>query len=121
MSRRKALFLDRDGVINVETGYVHCREEFIFQEGIFELCSAAESLGYLIIVVTNQAGIARGYYTESEFFELTEWMIAEFERRGIAITKVYHCPYHPVHGLGEYRIDSPDRKPETRHVAAGAG
>jgi D-glycero-D-manno-heptose 1,7-bisphosphate phosphatase len=112
MTRRRALFLDRDGVINVEKGYVHRREQFTFQKGIFTLCSAAESLGYLLIIVTNQAGIARGYYTESEFLGLTEWMIAEFDRRGVLITKVYYCPYHPVHGVGEYRIDSPDRKPK---------
>ena len=88
------------------------QQQFTFQEGIFELCSAAESLGYLLIVVTNQAGIARGYYSESEFLGLTEWMIGEFDRRGVLITKVYYCPYHPVHGAGEYDIDSPDRKPK---------
>lgn len=111
-TRRRAVFLDRDGVINVETGYVHRREEFVFQEGIFELCSAAEALGYLLVVVTNQAGIARGYYSESDFLELTEWMVAEFKRRGISIANVYHCPYHPIYGLGKYRSDSPDRKPK---------
>ena len=69
---RKALFLDRDGVINVERGYVHSRADFQFQDGIFELCRAARSLDYLVVVVTNQAGIARGYYTESQFLELVE-------------------------------------------------
>jgi D-glycero-D-manno-heptose 1,7-bisphosphate phosphatase len=112
MAKRKALFLDRDGVINIETGYVHRREEFTFQRGIFDLCSAAEALGYLLFVVTNQAGIARGYYTESDFLELTDWMITEFGRRRILITKVYYCPYHPVHGVGKYRVDSLDRKPK---------
>jgi D-glycero-D-manno-heptose 1,7-bisphosphate phosphatase len=112
MAKRKALFLDRDGVINKETGYVHRRDEFTFQEGIFDLCSAAEALGYLLFVVTNQAGIARGYYTESDFLELTDWMITEFRRRRILITKVYYCPCHPVHGVGKYRIDSLDRKPK---------
>jgi D-glycero-D-manno-heptose 1,7-bisphosphate phosphatase len=72
MRKSKALFLDRDGVVNVERGYVHSPERFQFQEGIFELCRAAQTLGYRLVVLTNQAGIARGYCTESEFLELTE-------------------------------------------------
>lgn len=107
----RALFLDRDGVINVEQGYVHRREDFKFQQGIFELCRAAQSLDYLLVVITNQAGIARGYYTESAFLELTEWMIQKFGEREIRISRVYYCPYHPVHGVGAYKYDSPDRKP----------
>jgi D-glycero-D-manno-heptose 1,7-bisphosphate phosphatase len=112
MAKAKALFLDRDGVINIEREYVYRREDFTFQDGIFELCRAAQSLGYLLLVVTNQAGIARGYYAESEFLDLTDWMIAEFKERGVVITKVYYCPHHPVRGLEPYRIDSPDRKPK---------
>lgn len=112
MRKSKALFLDRDGVVNVEQRYVHSRERFHFQEGIFELCRAAQTLGYLLLVVTNQAGIARGYYTESEFLELTEWMIQEFAEQQIQIARVYYCPYHPVHGIGRYKYDSPDRKPK---------
>ncbi len=108
----KAVFLDRDGVINIERCYVHCREDFHFQEGIFELCRAAQSLGYLLVVVTNQAGIARGYYTESEFLDLTDWMIEEFARQETTIARVYYCPYHPVYGIGRYKYDSPDRKPK---------
>ena len=107
-----ALFLDRDGVINLERGYVHCREKFQFQEGIFELCQAAQNLGYLLIVITNQAGIARGYYTELDFLQLTEWMIDRFAEQQIQIARVYYCPYHPVHGIGGYKRDSPDRKPK---------
>jgi D-glycero-D-manno-heptose 1,7-bisphosphate phosphatase len=107
----KALFLDRDGVINVEQGYVHCREAFHFREGIFELCRTAQSLGYLLMVITNQAGIARGYYTERQFLDLTEWMIHEFAEQQIQIASVYYCPYHPIHGVGKYRYDSQDRKP----------
>ena len=109
--RSKALFLDRDGVINVERGYVHRRECFEFIPGIFELCSAAQQKGYLLVVATNQAGIARGYYSESDFNELTSWMIGRFAEKNIAITRLYYCPYHPIFGLGKYRCDSPDRKP----------
>jgi D-glycero-D-manno-heptose 1,7-bisphosphate phosphatase len=112
MRKSKALFLDRDGVVNIERGYVHSPDHFQFQEGIFELCRAAQTLGYLLVVVTNQAGIARGYYTESEFLELTEWMIHKFGKQQIQIARVYYCPYHPVHGIGRYKFDSPDRKPK---------
>jgi D-glycero-D-manno-heptose 1,7-bisphosphate phosphatase len=111
MRKNKALFLDRDGVINVYKEYVHSREEFHFQEGIYELCRAAQTLGYLLLIVTNQAGIARGYYTESDFLELTKWMIQKFAEEQIQIARVYYCPDHPVHGIGKYRRDSPDRKP----------
>lgn len=107
----KALFLDRDGVVNVDSGHVHRRECFEFQPGIFELCRAAQACGYLLIIVTNQAGIARGYYSESEFLELTDWMNAKFAEQQVHITRVYYCPYHPVLGIGKYKYDSPDRKP----------
>lgn len=109
--KRRALFLDRDGVINHEYGYVHRPEDFEFKDGIFELCRAAQHQGFLIIVVTNQAGIARGYYTEADFLHLTGWMSVEFEKHDIMITRVYYCPFHPVHGIGKYKSDSPDRKP----------
>ena len=98
-------------MINVERGYVHRRDDFHFQEGIFELCRAAQTVGYLLVVVTNQAGIGRGYYTEDAFLELTEWMIREFAEQAISIARVYYCPYHPIHGVGAYKYDSPDRKP----------
>jgi D-glycero-D-manno-heptose 1,7-bisphosphate phosphatase len=111
VGRNKALFLDRDGVINVERGYVHRRECFEFIPGIFELCRAAQSLGYLLIVATNQAGIKRGYYSESDFNELTEWIIAQFKEKQVNITRVYYCPFHPVFGVGPYKHESPDRKP----------
>jgi D-glycero-D-manno-heptose 1,7-bisphosphate phosphatase len=68
-------------------------------------------LGYLLVVVTNQAGIARGQYTESDFLDLTDWMIQRFAEKHIEIARVYYCPYHPIHGVGRYKYDSPDRKP----------
>lgn len=108
---RRALFLDRDGVINVEKNYVHRIEDFEFLPGIFELCATARELDYLLVVITNQAGIGRGYYTEADFQRLTEWMREEFRTRGIDIARVYHCPYHPTAGVGEYKRESFDRKP----------
>lgn len=95
MSVNRALFLDRDGVINVEKHYLHRKEDFEFIDGIFELCRKYQSLGYKIIVVTNQSGIARGYYGEAEFKELTGWMIKAFKEQGVVIDAVYHCPHHP--------------------------
>lgn len=108
---RRALFLDRDGVINVNHGYVHKQENFEFIDGIFELVRKARELGYIVVVVTNQAGIGRGYYSEDDFLTLTEWMKAQFAARGADIDAVYFCPYHPMHGEGQYRRDSPMRKP----------
>jgi D-glycero-D-manno-heptose 1,7-bisphosphate phosphatase len=111
LTARPALFLDRDGVINIDHGYVFQRDKFEFVDGIFDLCLAAQSLGYFIFVVTNQAGIGRGYYSEHHFWELTCWMCEVFSQHGAAIDKVYFCPSHPVYGVGKYKVDSPFRKP----------
>lgn len=108
---RKALFLDRDGIINVDKGYVSRPEEFEFVEGIFDVCRYASAQGYLLVVVTNQAGIGRGYYTEQDFQELSQWMVGEFAKRAITITAIYHCPCHPEAGIGVFRKESFDRKP----------
>jgi D-glycero-D-manno-heptose 1,7-bisphosphate phosphatase len=107
----RALFLDRDGVVNVEKNYVHRIEDFEFVDGIFDLCATARDLGFRLFVITNQAGIARGYYSESDYERLTDWMLERFAERDIAIDRVYHCPFHPTAGIGEYRRESFDRKP----------
>ena len=106
-----ALFLDRDGVINHDDGYTSRPEDFKFIEGIFDLCRAAKQSGYLLIVVTNQAGIGRGYYSEQDFFVLTAWMCEQFRTEDASITEVFFCPDHPEHGIGAYKKDSFDRKP----------
>ena len=108
---QKALFLDRDGVINEEKNYVHRVEDFEFMDGIFELLAHAQSLNYLLIVITNQAGIARGYYTERDFHKLNDWMVDQFKEKGVHINQVYFCPFHPTHGLDEYKKESEFRKP----------
>lgn len=108
----RAIFLDRDGVVNVDNGYVHSPEEFHFTDGIFELLRYAQDKGYLLVIVTNQAGIARGYYSERSYLELTEWMLRIFEEQRIYISAVKYCPYHPTEGIGKYRRDSINRKPQ---------
>lgn len=110
MSKR-ALFLDRDGVVNVEIGYLHRAEDVKFVPGIFSLCRTAMRLGYRLMIVTNQAGIARGYYTEADFESLMFWMRGELRAQGVELDAVYYCPYHPEHGVGEYRREHEDRKP----------
>ena len=111
MSGNRALFLDRDGVINYDSGYTSRAENFEFIDGIFDLCLAARRLDYLLIVVTNQSGIGRGFYSEQDFFRLTKWMHERFSAEGAPITDVFYCPYHPVQGIGHYKKDSFDRKP----------
>ena len=108
---KTAIFLDRDGVINIEKNYVYRIEDFAFVSGIFDVCRSAQDAGLIPIVVTNQAGIGRGYYTEDDFQRITAWMVDQFRLRGIRIGHVYHCPFHPTAGIGEYRRESFDRKP----------
>jgi D-glycero-D-manno-heptose 1,7-bisphosphate phosphatase len=106
----KALFLDRDGVINHEAGYLHRIEDVRWIDGIFELTATAVRLGYKLVIVTNQSGIARGLYTEEDFAALMSWMRSEFAARQIPLAAVYHSPYHPD-GIGDYKREHPDRKP----------
>lgn len=111
MTGRPALFVDRDGVINVDSGYVHRKDQFELVPGIIELCRSARSIDLPVIVVTNQAGIGRGFFTEREFVELTDWMKEQFSLWGAPLFDVYYCPTHPEYGIGEHRRESADRKP----------
>lgn len=95
MEKIKALFLDRDGVINYDPGYVYRIEDFEFMPGIFEALAGFMMLGYEIFVVTNQSGIGRGYYSEDDFAKLSKYMIDEFKSYGVEIKKIYHCPHTP--------------------------
>ncbi len=94
----KALFLDRDGVINDDVGYAYLPEQIRFMPGIFDLCRAAHAAGEKIIIITNQSGIGRGLYTEEQFHALMGWMLGEFEREGCPITAYYFCPHLPDAG-----------------------
>ncbi len=109
-TKPRALFLDRDGVINHEVGYLYRAEDVRWVEGIVTLCRTAIGLGYKLVVITNQSGIARGLYSMAEYEELTEWIRGELLRHGIRLDAVYCCPYHPE-GVGEYKREHEDRKP----------
>ena len=108
---KPALFLDRDGVINREVHHLYRIKDFEFIPGAFSACQFFQDLGYPLIVITNQSGIGRGYYTEADFHQLNGWMIDQFKAKGIHITRTYFSPYHPTHGIGTYRRNHPDRKP----------
>ncbi len=116
----RALFLDRDGVVNEEVGYLHRADGVRFVDGIFSLCRTAAGLGYRLIVVTNQAGIARGYYSEADFEALMEFIRGELFAEGVELDAVYYCPFHPEHGVGKYKREHEDRKPGTGMLWRGA-
>ena len=107
----KALFLDRDGIINVNHGYVIKKQDIDWIPGIFDLVKDASDKGYKVIVITNQSGIGRGYYSENEFQELCVWMTAQFKDQGATIDAIYHCPHHPVSAKGKYLKQCNCRKP----------
>lgn len=110
--RRRAAFLDRDGVLNRDYAYVHRREEFEWVPGALEGARRLAEAGFALVVVTNQSGIGRGYYTEADFLALTEWMKGEMARAGAPLAGVYFCPHHPEKALPAYRIDCNCRKPK---------
>lgn len=121
IASRKALFLDRDGVINVNHGYVHTPQQTDWVDGIFELCRIAQDAGYSLVVVTNQAGIARGYYSEATYLAYTQWMHGQFAERGIRLLATYYCPHHPEAGLDRWRLNCACRKPHPGMILAAAG
>jgi len=108
---RRAAFIDRDGVINIDHGYVSRREDFRFVPGTLAACAQLHRQGFALAVVTNQSGIGRGLYSEDDYRRLTEWMAAEFAAAGAPLAGVYHCPHHPQARLPDYRCDCDCRKP----------
>ena len=106
-----AIFLDRDGVINVDTGYVYLVDDFKFIDGVIDALLQLKQKGYLLVVVTNQSGIARGLFTEEQFMSLTEWMDWSLADRGVDLDGIYFCPHHPSEGSDQYRKSCTCRKP----------
>lgn len=108
----KAIFLDRDGTINVEKHYLYKIEEFEFLPGVIEALKKLQDAGYLLIVITNQSGIGRGYYTEKDFKVLNDWMVNTLKEKGVVISAVYYCPHLPDAKVLKYRKDCDCRKPK---------
>jgi len=111
MRRRPAAFFDRDGTLNVDHGYVHRRDQFDWISGARTAIKRLNDAGYFTIVVTNQAGVAHGYYDEDAIHALHTWINDELRQVGAHIDAFYHCPHHPHAKIEKYRADSPDRKP----------
>ncbi|MBK3776634.1 D-glycero-beta-D-manno-heptose 1,7-bisphosphate 7-phosphatase [Azospirillum brasilense] len=116
----KALLLDRDGVVNVDHGYIGDRNRFTFMHGIFPLARHAADRGFRIAVITNQSGIARGYFSEAAFLELSAWMLEMFRSQGVELAGVFHCPYHKGGVVERYARDSFWRKPNPGMILEAA-
>lgn len=111
--KKKAILLDRDGTINVEKDYLYRIEDFEFEKNVVEALKIFSDLGYILAVVTNQSGIARGFYTEEDLERLNNYIKGKLAEDGINIEKFYYCPHHPEKGIGKYKIDCECRKPKT--------
>ena len=112
---KKAIFLDRDGTINVEKDYIYKSEDLVFEEGTIEALKIFKNLGYILIVVSNQSGIARGYFTEKDLNIFNNNMNEIFKKNGVEITEFYCCPHHPD-GIGEYKKVCECRKPNNKMI-----
>lgn len=110
-NRRRAAFLDRDGVINIDRGYVYRREDFDFVPGVLEGARRLHDLGYVLVVVSNQSGIGRGLFSEAQFHTLSDWMREEFVAAGAPLSGIYFCPHHPIEARGRYLRSCDCRKP----------
>ncbi len=108
---RPAAYLDRDGVVNVDHGYVARIEDFEFVPGTLDACRALTYGGFALVVITNQSGIGRGLYSEADYHALTAWMRAQFAAAGAPLAGVYHCPHHPTDAHGIFRVACDCRKP----------
>lgn len=117
---RSAVFLDRDGTINVEKEYLHRIEEFEFVPGAQEAIRLLKEAGFLVVVVTNQSGVARGYYDEEAVHRLHRFMDGELAKVGASVDAYYLCPHHPLHGIGPYRVECACRKPLPGMLLAAA-
>jgi len=118
--KRKALFLDRDGVINKDFGYVCEVERLEYVDGIFDLCRRAKLSGYVLIVITNQAGIGRGFYTEERFLDFMQIIKKKFIEENCELDGVYYCPHHPTGGIGQYKKCCNSRKPNNGMILKAA-
>lgn len=116
---RKVIFLDRDGTINVEKSYLYKWEDFEFEKNAIEGLKELKNLGYEFIVVTNQSGIGRGYYTEEDLVALNNQMTEKLKEFGVEILECFYCPHHPEKGIGKYKVDCNCRKPNPGMLLEG--
>lgn len=107
-----AIFLDRDGTINVDHGYVHEIDNFQFIDGVIEAMQELKKMGFALVLVTNQSGIARGMFSEDQFMQLTEWMDWSLADRDVDLDGIYFCPHHPEASEEAYRQQCDCRKPQ---------
>jgi D-glycero-D-manno-heptose 1,7-bisphosphate phosphatase len=109
--KRKAVFLDRDGTLNVDRGFVHKRKDFVFIEGALEAVASLKEKGFKVVIVTNQSGVGRGLYTESDVHALHDYINDELRKLGAGIDRFYFCPHHSDAPIEKYRKDCACRKP----------
>lgn len=114
----KAVFFDRDGTLNVDIHYLHRPEDFVWIEGAREAIKYVQGLGYLAILVTNQSGVARGYYGEEDVRRVYDYMNAELKKIGAHLDALYYCPHHPEAKIEKYRQVCTCRKPATGMIDA---
>lgn len=117
---KPAVFLDRDGVLNEDRGYVHRWEDFSFLPGAIDALRQLQQKGYLLVVITNQSAIARGLCTEADVLALHERMRAFLRERGIELAGIYHCPHHPQGSVSDYAIACACRKPKPGMILRAA-
>ncbi|RXK34493.1 D-glycero-beta-D-manno-heptose-1,7-bisphosphate 7-phosphatase [Arsenophonus endosymbiont of Bemisia tabaci Asia II 3] len=113
-----SIFLDRDGTINLDHGYVYEIDNFRFIESAIEAMLELKKMGYALILVTNQSGIARGFFTEAQFLELTKWMDWSLIDRGVEFDGIYYCPHHPDAIEQKYKQICDCRKPKAGMLLA---
>lgn len=110
---KKAIFLDRDGTINIDKNYIYRIEDFEYIEGAIEGLKLLQDNNFLLVVITNQSGIARGFFSEEQYLELNDWMLNDLSKKGISIAATYYCPHHPAAKIVQYKKACSCRKPGT--------
>lgn len=110
---KKAAFFDRDGTINFDKGYLYKIEGFEFIPGVLDTLINIQNFGYKIVVISNQSGVARGFYTEVELANIDTWMKKTLENKGVVIAGSYYCPHLPDAKVEKYNIECNCRKPKT--------